>query len=97
MQQKTNVNLIKYKNKNFCNVIIPPEDTKILEFNQYLKKKIKKNKMIKHHLLFMQILNVSVKILHQVFQCLHYHHLKKYKISMMYMKVKVVGKIFVNL
>ena len=39
MQQKTNVNLIKYKIKNFCNVIIPPEDTKILEFNQYLKKK----------------------------------------------------------
>ena len=38
------MNLIKYKNKNFCNVIIPPEDTKILEFNQYLKKKKKKKK-----------------------------------------------------
>ena len=36
------------KNKNFCNVIILSEDTKILEFNQYQK----------HHLLFIQILNV---------------------------------------
>ena len=39
------------KNKDFCNVIMPSEDTKILEFNQYLKSN-------KAHLLFMQILNV---------------------------------------
>ena len=26
---------MKYENKNFCNIIIPFEDTKILEFNQY--------------------------------------------------------------
>ena len=25
------------ENKNFCNVIMPSEDTKILEFNQYKK------------------------------------------------------------
>ena len=39
------------ENKDFCNVIMPSEDTKILEFNQ------SKN-LIKHHLLFTQILNV---------------------------------------
>ena len=39
------------ENKDFCNVLMPSEDTKILEFNQI------KN-LIKHHLLFMQILNV---------------------------------------
>ena len=26
-----------YENKDFCNVIMPSEDTKILEFNQYQK------------------------------------------------------------
>ena len=26
-----------YENKDFCNVIMPSEDTKILKFNQYLK------------------------------------------------------------
>ena len=25
------------ENKDFCNIIMPPEDTKILEFNQYQK------------------------------------------------------------
>ena len=25
------------ENKKFCNIVIPSEDTKILEFNQYLK------------------------------------------------------------
>ena len=39
------------KNKDFCNVIMPSGDTKILEFNQY-------QNLIKHLLLFMQILNV---------------------------------------
>ena len=37
------------ENKHFCNVVMPSEDIKILEFNQY---------QIKHLLLFMQILNV---------------------------------------
>ena len=27
----------KCKNKDFCNIIMPSEDTKILEFNQYQK------------------------------------------------------------
>ena len=37
-QQKTNVNLIKIcENKDFCNVVMPSEDNKILEFNQYQK------------------------------------------------------------
>ena len=37
--------------KDFCNVIMPCEDTKILEFNQY-------QKSYKAHSLFMQISNV---------------------------------------
>ena len=40
-----------FENKYFCNVIMPFEDTKILEFNQY-------QILVKHHLLFMQILSV---------------------------------------
>ena len=43
------------KNKYFCNVMMPSEDTKILEFNQYL---INLKNLIKHHLLFVLILNV---------------------------------------
>ena len=35
----------------FSKVVIPSEDTKILEFNQY-------QNLIKHYLLFIQILNV---------------------------------------
>ena len=42
------------KNKDFRNVIIPSEDTKILEFNQYQKSLFIK----KHYLVFMQILHV---------------------------------------
>ena len=38
------------ENKDFCNAVMPFENTKILEFNQY--------HLIKHHLLFMQILNL---------------------------------------
>ena len=37
--------------KDFCGVVIPPESTKILQFNQY-------GNLIRHHLLFMQVLNV---------------------------------------
>ena len=40
-----------YENKNFCNVVMPSEDTKILEFNNI------KN-LINHHFLFRQILKV---------------------------------------
>ena len=39
------------KNKNFCNVIMPSEDTTILEFNKY-------QNLLKQHLLFKHILNV---------------------------------------
>ena len=35
LQQKSHKKVCK--NKDFCNVIIPSEDTKILEFNQYQK------------------------------------------------------------
>ena len=38
LEQKTNLNRVKKcKNKDFCNVIMPSEDTKILQFNQYKK------------------------------------------------------------
>ena len=39
------------ENKDFCNVVMPSEDSKILEFNKYQKSD-------KAPLLFMQILNV---------------------------------------
>ena len=53
LEQKTNLNRIKLcENKDFCNVIMPFEDTKILEFNQF-------ENVIKDHLLFMQILDVQ--------------------------------------
>ena len=42
------------KNKGFCNVIIPSEDTRILKSNQHQKS----NKILLFNLLFMQILNV---------------------------------------
>ena len=39
LEQKTNLNCIKKicENKDFCNVVLPWEDTNILEFNQYRK------------------------------------------------------------
>ena len=39
LEQKTKVNFIKKvcENKDFCNVVMPFEDTKILKFNQYQK------------------------------------------------------------
>ena len=40
-----------FKNKYFCNIVILSEDTKILEF-------LNTKNLIKHHLLFMEILNV---------------------------------------
>ena len=38
-EQKTNLDLIKTvgENKDFCGVVMPSKDTKILEFNQYGK------------------------------------------------------------
>ena len=39
LEQKTNLNWIKkaYENKDYCGIVIPFEDTKILSFNQYQK------------------------------------------------------------
>ena len=94
-------------NKYFCNVIMPSEDNKILEFNQYQKsdkapfiiyadlecltKKIDECIILKIHQKQKQ-----VNIFHQVFQCLQYCHLKTQKISMTYTEVKIVRKSFVN-
>ena len=38
LEQKTDLDCIKVcENKNFCNVILPSKNTKILEFHQYQK------------------------------------------------------------
>ena len=42
-----------YKKKDVCKVVMPFENTKTLEFNQ-----LQKLDLLKHHLLFMQILNI---------------------------------------
>ena len=38
----------------------------------------------------------QVNMSYQLFQCLQYHHLKTYKIDMMYIEVKTALKSFVN-
>ena len=38
-----------YENKDFCNIVMPTEDTKVL---------ISTKNLIKHHLFFMKILNI---------------------------------------
>ena len=50
-QNKLESNKKVDENKDFCNVIMRSEDTKILEFNQHHKSQ--------RYLLFMQILNVQ--------------------------------------
>ena len=42
-----------YKKKDVCKVVMPFENTKTLEFNQ-----LQKLDLLKHHLLFMQTLNI---------------------------------------
>ena len=39
MQHKINMNLMEMyaKNKDFCHIVMPSKDTKVLEFNQYQK------------------------------------------------------------
>ena len=37
LEQKTNLNKKACENKDFCGVIMASEDTRILEFNHYLK------------------------------------------------------------
>ena len=100
-EQKTNLICIKIvcKNKNFCNVIILPEDTKVLGFNQHqkydkapfiiyadLKYIIEKIDGCKNNPKNSSTTKVR-NIFHQVFQ---YHNLEAQKISMMYTEVKIV-------
>ena len=73
------------ENKDFCNVIMPSEHTKILEFNQY--QKCDKASFIIYADLESIIENIdryknnpenssTTKVTkHQVFQYLQYHHL----------------------
>ena len=76
------------KNKDFCNIIMPSKDTKILEFNQYQKsekapfiiyaalesiiEKIDGCKII----LKIHLQQKLANILHQFFQCLQYFGLE---------------------
>ena len=73
------------KNKDFCNGIMPSEDTKILEFNQYQRSDIYPDIYIYPDLqcLIEEIdgcknipENSSTTKIHQVFQCLQYYQLK---------------------
>ena len=85
LEQKTNLNCVKKvrENKNFCNVIMPSDYTKILEFNQY--KKSDKVQFIIH--VDFQCLTEKIygcknnpknssTFIHQVLQCLQNHYLK---------------------
>ena len=86
------------ENKDFCNVNIPSDDTKILEFKQYQKSDkapfiiyadlesiIEKIDGCKNNLENLSTTKVSEHI-HHVFQCLQYFNLETWKISMMYIK-----------
>ena len=88
--------------KIFCNIIIPSEDAKILEFNHHQKSSnppfiiypdaeciIAKIDRCKNNSEYL------ATILHQVFQCLQYLHLEAYleayKISMVHTEIKIVS------
>ena len=76
------------ENKDFCNIVMPFEDTKILEFSQYQKT----DKALFIILGDLEYLIEKInecktkpgnsstatlgKLIHQDFQCLQYHHLK---------------------
>ena len=76
------------ENKDFCKVIIPSEEIKILEFNQYQKSDkaplifyadlecfIEKIDGCKKNPKYSPIKKLG-NIFHQLFQCLQYHHLE---------------------
>ena len=88
----TKTKLLSHKkvceNKDFCNVVMPSEDTKILKFNQY-QKSVKAPFIIYADLQCLiekidgcknNFENLSARkvgnIFNQVFQCLQYRHLK---------------------
>ena len=87
---------------------MPFEDNKILEFSQYQKT----DKALFIILADLEYLIEKInecknkpensstatlgKLIHQVFQCLQYHHLKAQKIIMIYVEVKIARKRFVN-
>ena len=88
------------ENKDFCNIIMPSEDTKILEFNQ--NKKSDKRPFIIYADLEWLIEKIhgcknnpensfTTKVGEhiQVFQCLQYYHLEAWKRSIMYTEGKI--------
>ena len=88
------------ENKDFLNVVMSSEDTEILEFNQYQKSDkapfiihadleclIEKTDACKNYPENSSTTKVGKQI-RQVFQCLQYHHLLAWEMSMMYTEVK---------
>ena len=99
------------ENKDFCNVIMSSEKTKILDFNQYQKSDkapfifyayleciIKKIDGYKNNPESSSTTKLSKHILSGIsfFQCPQYYNLEALKISMKYTEVKIVWKSFVN-
>ena len=91
----------------FIDVVMPHEDTKMLEFNQYQKSEktqftiytnfqslIKEKQMDLKIIQRNHIQQMSVNIFHQAFQCLQYCHLKTKKISLIYTEGKIAWKNF---
>ena len=76
------------KNKDFCSVVMPSVDTKILEFNQYQKsyktasiiyadfESLIKKWMDVKIILKNHVQQKHVNIFHQIFQCLKHRHLE---------------------
>ena len=90
------------ENKDFCHVILPFEETRKLEFNQYQKTDkapfiiyadleciIEKTDRCKNNPENSSITKVSQHIL-SVFQCSQYFHLEAQKKSTMYTEIKIV-------
>ena len=97
-----------HENKYFCVVLMPSEDTKILELNQYQKsgktpciiyadlKSLIKKWIDVTIILKNHLQQKYVNIFHQVFQWIQYCHSKEQKASMMYTEVKIAWKSFLN-
>ena len=89
----------------FCNFVMSSEDTKVLEFNQYQKSD--KAPFFNYVNLECLIENIDgcknnpenssttkeVEHFHHVFLYLQYHHLKAWKVSMIYTEVKLHEKV----
>ena len=104
-ENKRESHITVHENKGFCSEM-PSEDTKILQFNQYLKSNRapfiiyedleQKRLMDVKIILKIHLQQKQMNTFHQVFQFLQFDYLKAQKISMMYTGVKTTPKSFVN-